>query len=61
MNALVINCSPVKTGATAEIVNIISEQLTCKYTTKTLCIDDYHFNFCKGCRVCHQTAKCIQK
>lgn len=61
MNALVINCSPVKTGATAEIVKIISEQLATRYTTKTLCIDDYQLNFCKGCRVCHQTAKCVQK
>lgn len=60
MNALVINCSPVRTGATAEIVRLVSEQLSSKYSTRTVCIDDYSFGFCKGCRRCHTTAKCIQ-
>ena len=60
MNALVINCSPVRTGATAEIVKIVSEKLSQKYITKSVCIDDYQFAFCKGCRSCHTTAKCVQ-
>ena len=60
MNALVINCSPVRTGATAEIVRIVSEKLSQKYITKSVCIDDYQFAFCKGCRSCHTTAKCVQ-
>lgn len=59
MNALVINCSPVRTGATAEIVNIVSEKLSQKYLTKNVCIDDYQFAFCRGCRSCHTTAKCV--
>lgn len=59
MNLLIINCSPVRTGATAEIVKIISERLSSTYKTKTICIDDYHFEFCKGCRTCHNTAKCV--
>lgn len=60
MNALVINCSPVQTGATGEIVRIVSEKLSHKYTTKSICIDDYSFGFCKGCRTCHKTARCVQ-
>ena len=28
MLALIINCSPVRTGATAEIVKLVSEQLS---------------------------------
>ena len=56
MNALVINCSPVKNGATAEIVRIVSERLS----AKSICIDDYDFGFCKGCRSCHSTAECVQ-
>lgn len=60
MNALVINCSPVRRGATAEIVKIVSESLREKHTVKSICIDDYRFDFCKGCRSCHHTAKCIQ-
>ena len=60
MNVLIINCSPVKNGATAEIVKIAEECIKEKYDTTTVCIDDYKFNFCKGCRTCHSTAKCIQ-
>ena len=59
MNLLVINCSPVRNGATAEIVNIISDQLKGKYTVKAICIDDYSFSFCTGCRSCHTTAECV--
>ena len=59
MNALIINCSPVRTGATAEIVNIIEQELSSRYVTKSICIDDYSFEFCKGCRSCHNTAKCV--
>lgn len=60
MNALIMNCSPVRTGATAEIATIISQSLKDKYTVKTICIDDYSFHFCKGCRSCHTTAVCVQ-
>ena len=34
MKALVINCGPVRTGATAEIVNIVSKQLATKYEVR---------------------------
>ncbi len=61
MNALIINCSPVRTGATAEIVKILSDKISTQYITRSICIDDYKFQFCKGCRSCHKTAKCIQK
>ena len=61
MNALIINCSPVRNGATAEIANIIAQQLSLRYSTKSICIDDYSFSFCKGCRSCHATAKCVQQ
>ena len=60
MNALVVNCSPVKNGATAEIVRIVTEQLSESFSAKSICIDDYDFHFCKGCRSCHATAKCVQ-
>ena len=60
MNALVINCSPVRNGATAEIVHIVSEHLKNKFNVKTICIDDFEIGLCKGCRSCHSTAKCIQ-
>jgi len=61
MKALVINCSPVRNGATAEIVTVVSECLKEKHEVKCICIDDYKFSFCIGCRICHTTAKCIQQ
>lgn len=61
MNALVINCCPVKNGATAEIVHIVSECLKNKFNVKSICIDDFEIGLCKGCRSCHSTAKCIQQ
>ena len=50
MNALVINCSPVRNGATAEIVKIICSNLEKKYSVKSICIDDYKYDYCRGCR-----------
>ena len=61
MHALVMNCSPVRTGATAEIVKIVSDCLRERYDVRSICIDDYRFGFCKGCRTCHHTGKCIQR
>lgn len=60
MNILVVNCSPVRNGATAEIVNIVSENLNNGNAVKKICIDDFDINFCKGCRKCHITAECFQ-
>lgn len=60
MKVLVVNCSPVRNGATAEIVNIVTACLEKKHDVKNICIDDYDIKFCKGCRTCHNTAKCVQ-
>lgn len=61
MNALVLNCSPVRNGATAEIVRIVAEELSRRYETQSACIADYEFGFCRGCRSCHSTARCVQQ
>ena len=60
MNALVINCSPVRSGATAEIVKTVANSLSQKYIVESICVDDYDIRFCKGCRACHTTAVCVQ-
>ncbi len=59
MNALVLNCSPVRAGATAEIARTAAEVLSARYSVKAVCIDDYRFAFCRGCRTCHTTARCV--
>ena len=60
MNALIVNCSPVRAGATAEIVKRVAEQLSARYRVRAVCVDDYQFGFCGGCRRCHATARCVQ-
>ena len=59
MKALVINCSPVRDGATAEVGKIVSRCLGDRYEVRSICIDDFKFSFCRGCRTCHRTAKNI--
>ncbi|MBO6141622.1 MAG: flavodoxin family protein [Ruminococcus sp.] len=59
MNVLIINCSPVKTGATAEIAAMAADRLSKRMNVKSICIDDNDFSFCRGCRSCHKTAKCV--
>lgn len=61
MNILIINCSPVRNGATAEIVTLAARYLGRDNQIKTVCIDDYEIKFCKGCRSCHTTAECFQE
>ena len=60
MKILIINCSPVRDGATQRIVDIVSDNLSSSNTIKKVCIDDYDIKLCKGCRKCHKTAKCFQ-
>lgn len=61
MNALVMNCSPVRDGATAEICRIVGGAISERYDVKSVCIDDFSFGFCFGCRSCHKTAQCVQE
>lgn len=60
MKVLLINCSPVRNGATAEIVKIVNSHIKTKHDVRCICIDDFDIKFCKGCRMCHKTAQCIQ-
>ena len=57
--ALIVNCSPVRTGATAAIVSVIAGGLSKRFDVRSVCIDDYRFAFCRGCRSCHATASCV--
>lgn len=61
MKILIINCSPVRNGATAEIVSQAERNLAGGNEVRSICIDDYDIRLCRGCRSCHQTAQCFQK
>lgn len=59
MNVLIVNCSPVRNGATAEIVKTIQAFMSVSHQVQSICIDDFSIAFCRGCRSCHETAKCV--
>ena len=60
MNIMIMNCSPVRNGATATIIDLVKQYLEKENTVKSVCIDDFEIKLCKGCRKCHETAKCFQ-
>ena len=61
MKLLIMNCSPVRHGATAEIVRIVSAFMNNDHEIRTRCIDDFDIHLCRGCRACHRTAACFQQ
>lgn len=61
MKILIVNCSPVRNGATAEIVNIVKDHVSEGNEVRSICIDDYEVHLCRGCRTCHNTAQCFQE
>ena len=58
---LVINCSPVRNGATAEIARLVTSFVSAGNEVHAVCIDDYDIRYCRGCRACHKTAVCFQQ
>ena len=61
MRVLVINCSPVRNGATARIMSIATQSLSERHEVRCVCIDDFDIGLCEGCRACHTTARCVQQ
>lgn len=63
MNALLINCSPVRNGATAEIVNIYDSGYVEMHTftfISTLCSILYNFHISTGATVFNSNATNFQ-
>lgn len=61
MKILVMNCSPVRNGATAETANLVRTYVSDGNEVKAVCIDDFEIRLCRGCRKCHETAECFQE
>ncbi|MBR6101243.1 MAG: flavodoxin family protein [Ruminococcus sp.] len=59
MKTLILNCSPVRDGATAFICALAAEVMSERGEVRSVCINDYSFSFCRGCRSCHLTGKCV--
>jgi len=59
MNILVINCSPVRNGVTSKMTEVVAQFFARGNQVKNVSIDDYEIQFCRGCRVCHETAECV--
>lgn len=68
MKILVMNCSPVRDGATAWFAGEAAYRFAkpaegCfsqRNEVKQVCIADYDFNFCQGCKSCYTTGQCVQ-
>jgi len=58
MKILIMNCSPVRNGATACVAEIAADILSPNHEVRSVCIDDYTIKLCRGCRSCHTTAQC---
>jgi multimeric flavodoxin WrbA len=58
MKILIINCSPVKNGATAEIAKILADEMPAGDRAETVCLGDLNIHFCRGCKTCYTSAKC---
>jgi Multimeric flavodoxin WrbA len=55
-----INGSAKRGGATDEIVDLIIKHLDKSvFECRTINLSEYDINYCKGCRVCHETAECV--
>ncbi|MFT3952261.1 MAG: flavodoxin family protein [Oscillospiraceae bacterium] len=60
MNVLLLSGSPKTTGATAELIEIIRAALAPAHEVQTVCLGECTIAYCLGCRVCHETAACVQ-
>lgn len=59
---ILLNGSPRKNGATASILNYISEQLKKQgLKTNVIHVSDLNLQYCIGCCKCYETGKCIYK
>ena len=61
MNALIVNCSPVRDGATAYIAQAVREEIAQRYEVRSVSVDDFEIAYCRGCRTCHGTAACVME
>ena len=61
MNVLVMNCSPVHVGATATFAEMVRSRIASRHKVKCVCIGDDAFAFCKGCKSCYTTGRCVQQ
>ena len=58
MRNFILNCSPVRDGATATLARLVAEALRADGPVQERCLDDYEIRYCRGCRTCHDTAAC---
>lgn len=61
MNIILINSSPRKNGATANMVNMLADELGKYYdvNAEIINVDDLSLAYCVGCQQCYKTGECI--
>ena len=62
MRYLIINCSPVRNGATACLCDMLTRYVRENgQDVQSVCIEDYEMALCRGCRACHTTGECVTR
>lgn len=61
MNVLFLNLSPKNSGATQEILKTLREAAPVEAQTELICLGDLEIGYCRGCKACYQTGKCVVK
>jgi len=61
MRILLLNAGAKNYGATQEILMTIKSQIPSTETVYSICLGDVFLKFCKGCKSCYDTCKCIQE
>ncbi len=58
---LLLNASPKNSGATQEILKLLSQAAPHGVKTELLCFGDWNIGYCRGCKACYQTRECVVK
>lgn len=61
MRILLMNMSPKNYGATQEIVKALQQAAPPTAQTELICLGDWDIGYCKGCKACYKTRRCIVK
>lgn len=59
MNVLLMNMSPKNNGATQEILKALGEAAPEGADTELLCLGDWDIGYCRGCKACYETRRCV--
>lgn len=61
MKVLMLNAGAKNNGPTQEILKTIENEIKHNSIMNIICLGDADMRYCKGCKVCYNTSKCVQE